>query len=54
MKIAQFERFYGKIRKLGRAQIEREQPHILGQSIAETLYYTGASSAKASTRWMTI
>ncbi|MCY4063543.1 MAG: helicase-associated domain-containing protein [Chloroflexi bacterium] len=41
MKIAQFERFYGKIRKLGRAQIEREKPHILGQSIAETLYYRG-------------
>ena len=41
MKIAQFERFYGKIRKLGRAQIEREQPHVLGQSIAETLYYRG-------------
>ncbi len=41
MKIAQFERFYGKIRKLGRAQIEREQPHIQGKSIAETLYYRG-------------
>lgn len=41
MKIAQFERFYGNIRKLGRAQIEREQPHIRGQSIAETLYYRG-------------
>lgn len=41
MKIAQFERFYGKIRKLGRAQIEREQPHIRGQSIAEILYYRG-------------
>ena len=41
MKIAQFERFYGNIRKLGRAQIEREQPHMLGQSIAETLYYRG-------------
>jgi len=41
MKIGQFERFYGKIRKLGRAQIEREQPHIRGESIAETLYYRG-------------
>ena len=41
MKIAQFERFYGKIRKLGRAQIEREQPHVRSQSIAETLYYRG-------------
>ena len=41
MKIGQFERFYGKIRKLGRAQIERETPHSAGQTIAETLYYRG-------------
>lgn len=41
MKIGQFERFYGKIRKLGRAQIEREQPHAQGESIAEILYYRG-------------
>lgn len=41
MKSGQFERFYGKIRKLGRAQIERERPHIQGESIAETLYYRG-------------
>lgn len=41
MKIGQFERFYGKIRKLGRAQIEREQPHTQGESIAETLFYRG-------------
>lgn len=41
MKIGQFERFYGKIRKLGRAQIEREQPHTQGESIAETLFYQG-------------
>ena len=41
MKVGQFERFYGKIRKLGRAQIAREQPHIAGQTIAETLYYRG-------------
>ena len=41
MKIGHFERFYGKIRKLGRAQIEREQPHFQGESIAETLYYRG-------------
>ncbi len=41
MKIGQFERFYGKIRKLGRAQIEKEKPHQQGQSIAETLYYRG-------------
>ena len=41
MKLGQFERFYGEIRKLGRAQITREQPHIAGQSLAETLYYRG-------------
>lgn len=41
MKVAQFERFYGEIRKLGRAQIKREQPHLQGQSLAETLYYRG-------------
>ena len=41
MKVGQFERFYGEIRKLGRAQIEREQPHLQGQSLAETLYYRG-------------
>ncbi|MYD09527.1 MAG: hypothetical protein F4X02_05710, partial [Chloroflexi bacterium] len=41
MKVGQFERFYGEIRKLGRAQIKREQPHLHGQSLAETLYYRG-------------
>ena len=41
MKIAQFERFYGKVRKLGRAQIAKEQPHRQGLSVAETLYYRG-------------
>ncbi|MCY3780688.1 MAG: hypothetical protein OXG78_10300, partial [Chloroflexi bacterium] len=41
MKVGQFERFYGEIRKLGRAQIERDKPHIQGQSLAETLYYRG-------------
>ncbi len=41
MKVGQFERVYGKIRKLGRAQIEREKPHVQGESIAETLYYRG-------------
>ena len=41
MKVGQFERFYGKIRKLGRAGIEREKPHLKGESIAETLYYRG-------------
>ena len=41
MKIGQFERFYGKIRKLGRARIERDKPHLQGETIAETLYYRG-------------
>ncbi len=41
MKVGQFERFYGEIRKLGRAQIKREQPHMQGQSLAEMLYYRG-------------
>ena len=41
MKVGQFERVYGKIRKLGRAQIAREKPHVQGESIAETLYYRG-------------
>ncbi|MCY3573866.1 MAG: hypothetical protein OXG92_04230 [Chloroflexi bacterium] len=31
----------GKIRKLGRAQIARLQPHIKAENIAETLYYRG-------------
>ena len=41
MKTGQFERFYGEIRKLGRAQINKENPHKQAQSIAETLYYRG-------------
>ena len=41
MKVGQFERFYGEIRKLGRAQIERDKPHMQGKSLAETLYYRG-------------
>ncbi len=41
MKVAQFERFYGKIRKMGKGQIDREQPHLHGATIAETLYYRG-------------
>ena len=41
MKVGQFERFYGEIRKLGRAQIARDKPHRKGQSLAETLYYRG-------------
>lgn len=41
MKVGQFERFYGEIRKLGRAQIKREKPHLQRQSLAETLYYRG-------------
>ena len=41
MKTSQFERFYGVIRKLGRAQISKEKPHQRAGSIAETLYYRG-------------
>ncbi len=41
MRLAQFERIYGKIRKLGRAQINKEKPHQQAKSIAETLYYRG-------------
>ena len=41
MKVAQFARFYGEIRKLGRAQIKRDKPHSHGRSLAETLYYRG-------------
>ncbi len=41
MKIGQFERFYGQIRKMGRGQIQKEQPHLAAQSIAEALYYRG-------------
>lgn len=41
MKLGQFERFYGKIRKLGRAQIQKERPHKQPQSAAEALYYRG-------------
>ena len=41
MKIGQFERFYGKIRKMGRGQILKEQPHLSAQSVAEALYYHG-------------
>ena len=41
MKLGQFERLYGKIRKLGRAQINKEEPHKQPQSAAEALYYRG-------------
>ena len=41
MKISQFERFYGRARRLGRAGIEKDRPHVSAQSIAETLYYRG-------------
>lgn len=41
MKLGQFERLYGKIRKLGRAQINKEKPHKQPQSAAEALYYRG-------------
>ncbi len=41
MKTAQFERLFGEIRKLGRAQIKKEKPHKKSDSIAERLYYQG-------------
>jgi hypothetical protein len=36
-----FMRLYGDIRKLGRAQIQKEQPHKSNDDVAETLYYRG-------------
>lgn len=41
MKTAQFERLFGEIRRLGRAQIKKEKPHKTSDSIAERLYYMG-------------
>lgn len=37
----QFEMLYGKIRKMGRGQIQRENPLQNPNSIAESLYYRG-------------
>lgn len=36
-----FKRLYGDIRKMGKGQIEREQPHKKPSSIAESLFYKG-------------
>lgn len=41
MVLIQFEIINGKIRKMGRAQLEREQPHRQPTSAAEGLYYRG-------------
>lgn len=38
---AQFERMHGTIRKLGKAQIDKEKPHEKGTNKAETLFYRG-------------
>lgn len=37
----QFEIAFGKIRKMGKGAIEREQPHKNPQSVAEALFYRG-------------
>ncbi len=36
-----FKRFYGDIRKMGKGQVEREQPHKNPATIAEGLFYKG-------------
>ena len=36
-----FERVFGEIRKMGRSQITKEQPHLNSISTAESLYYKG-------------
>ena len=41
MPMAQFKRFFGDIRQMGRGAIEREQPYKNPQSTAEALYYNG-------------
>jgi hypothetical protein len=41
MQAAMFTRLYGEIRKMGKGQIEREQPHKNPKSIAEGLFYRG-------------
>lgn len=40
----QFELIYGKIRKMGRGGIEREQPHRQPANAAEALYYRGIAA----------
>jgi len=41
IKSGQFGRFYGEIRKMGRAQINKEKPHQQTDNIADALYYRG-------------
>lgn len=41
MPVSQFNLLYGSHRRMGRSQIERDQPHLKPQSIAEALYYQG-------------
>lgn len=41
MPSSMFERLYGKVRKMGAGQIEREKPLEKPSSIAEALYYRG-------------
>lgn len=41
MPLKMFERTFGSIRKMGRGQIEREQPHKNPASVAEGLFYRG-------------
>ncbi|MGB1285959.1 MAG: hypothetical protein ACPG7F_05445 [Aggregatilineales bacterium] len=41
MNAMQFEPIYGKVRPMGRGQLEREQPHIDPENIMEALYYLG-------------
>jgi len=36
-----FERVHGKIRKMGRGAIAKEQPHLRPQSVSEGLFYQG-------------
>ncbi|MCS6837153.1 MAG: hypothetical protein NZ750_14185 [Anaerolineae bacterium] len=41
MGLSQFQALFGKIRKMGRGEIEREQPHLNPTSTAEALFYRG-------------
>ncbi len=41
MLFLQFELLNGEIRKMGRAQLERDKPHVQPASVAEGLYYRG-------------
>jgi hypothetical protein len=41
LSLSQFQSLFGKIRKMGRGEIEREQPHKNPASVAEALYYRG-------------